>query len=173
MQKLWILTLVFLLGLTSHINAEEIIGFWKTVNEKTKQPESIVAIYEYQGKYYGRLIGTYDKFGNVTDTIDRPKGRAPGVEGHPFYAGLDFMWDLKKEGGKYSDGKILDPEEGKIYDAEMWTDQGNLIVRGEILIFGRNQTWPPAKDKDFPPDFRKPDLTTLIPKIPKVLEKSL
>lgn len=151
---------------------DDIVGFWKTIDDKTKKPESILAIYEYQGKFYGRLIATYNEQGQLNDTIDHPVDRAPGVEGHPYYSGLDILWDLQKDGNKYDGGTILNPESGSEYEAEAWTKNGNLVVRGEILFLGRNQTWPRATDADFPQGFNKPDLTKFVPVIPKVHGKS-
>lgn len=148
----------------------EITGFWKTINDKTGKPESIIAIYEYQSKYYGRIIATYDENGQLQDSIAAPKVRAEGVQGHPFYAGLDILWDLKPNGTRYSDGKILDPEKGRLYDAEMWRQNEKLIVRGEVWMFGENEEWLPAVDSDFPQGFSKPELTKLVPKIPQRIE---
>jgi len=168
-MKKFLLPTVLFLALTTSLLAQDVVGFWKSVNETTQKPESIVGIYKYKGKYFGRLIVTYADDGKVQDTIYNPHKKAPGVIGNPYYAGLDFIWDLHKEKSKYQDGKILDPEHGKIYDAEMWIDEnGNLIARGELLIFGRNQTWPKAVESDFPPDFKKPDLGTMTPSIPQV-----
>lgn len=168
MQKVFLFSLFCLFAISSSLMAEEITGLWKTVDEKTGKEQSIVAIYEYKGKYYGRLIATFDENGKIEDSIYSPKERAPGVEGNPYYSGLDIIWDLQKGGSRYTDGEILDPEKGKVYDAEAWIKDGKLIVRGEILFIGRNQEWPPAKDSDFPPDFKKPDFTKFVPSIPKV-----
>lgn len=165
MNKFFGYALFLFAAFASPLFAEDVVGFWKSVDEKTGKPQSIVGIYEYQGKYYGRLIVTFNDQGGFSDTIYDLKERAPGVVGNPYYAGLDFIYDLKKNGSKYTDGRIMDPEEGRVYDAEIWLDKGNLIVRGEIWIFGRNQTWPPALEGDFPPNFKKPDLKKFVPKI--------
>jgi uncharacterized protein (DUF2147 family) len=168
MKKTLTLTFFFLLSISQVLFAQDIKGFWKTINDKTNKPESIVAIYEYQGKYFGRIILTYDDNGQVKDTIYKASERAPGVKGNPYYAGLDIIWNLKPNNSKFSDGKILDPEKGRVYDAEAWHKNGNLIVRGEILFFGENETWPPAAEHDFPAGFIKPNLAQLIPSIPQV-----
>lgn len=146
-----------------------IIGFWKTIDEKTGKPQSVVAIYPYNGKYFGRLIVTFDRQGEIEDTIYSATERAPGVVGNPFYAGLDIIWDLKPQGEKFVDGEILDPEHGRVYGAEIWRKDHNLIVRGKVLFLGRNQTWQPAEDSDFPEPFKKPDLYALVPQIPQPL----
>lgn len=152
--------------------AQDIKGFWKTIDDETGRAQSIVAIYPYEGKYYGRLIVTFDEQGNIQDTIEKPSIRAPGVVGNPYYAGLDIIWDLKPDGEKFTDGEIIDPEHGRIYGAEVWRKGEELVVRGKVLFLGRNQTWPAAEEKDFPPDFTKPDLAKLVPEIPKPLKKS-
>lgn len=152
------------------VSAQDIQGYWKTINDKTHKPESVIGIYEYQGKYFGKLVATYDDNEKIDDTIDAPKYKAPGVVGDPYYVGLDIIYDIKKDGSKFDGGKIVDPEKGDVYDAELWLDKGNLIVRGEILFFGENETWLPMKDTDFPANFKKPDLSKFVPSIPKVKE---
>jgi len=158
----------YLFALTTSLQAEDVVGFWKTIDDKTGRQESLIAIYEYQGKYYGRIIVTYDEEGGFRDSIENPVTRAPGVKGNPFYSGMDIIWDMEPKGTRYVDGSILDPQRGKIYNSKMWPDNGNLVVRGEFLFFGKNQTWLPAQERDFPPGFRKPNLTALVPKIPQV-----
>lgn len=163
--------MITLLLACSELFAADITGFWKTIDEKTGLLQSIVAIYPYEGKYFGRLIVTFDETGKIEDTIYNPTSRAPGVVGNPFYAGLDIMWDLKPDGEKFNDGEILDPEHGRLYGAEVWRKGDKLIVRGKVLFLGRNQTWPPAGDADFPAGFKKPDLAAMVPVIPKTQKK--
>lgn len=149
--------------------ADGIVGFWNTIDEKTGQARCIVAIYEYDDRYYGRIIATYTEDGKVEDSIDHPITRAPGVRGEPYYAGLDIIWNLQPKGnGKYANGKIMDPEKGKIYNVEVWRSGDDLIVRGQLLFFGRNQTWLPVTDNMFPKNVKKPDLNNLVPVIPYV-----
>lgn len=163
--------LCYLIFFSSSIFAEDIAGFWKTIDDETHMPRSIVAIYEYQKKYYGRLIATYDDNGKIYDSIEKPIKRAPAVKGNPYYVGLDFMWELEKHGKKFTNGVILDPEKGFEYSASAWIDdKGDLTLRGEMFFLGKNQTWPKAVDSDFPQGFTKPDLKTLVPKIPEVIE---
>lgn len=150
------------------IAADSIIGFWKTIDENSGRAQSVIAIYEYQGKYFGRIVATLDNNEKIKDTIYQPRERAPGVIGNPFYAGLDIIWNLKNNGKKFTQGEILDPQKGRIYGAEMWLNNGNLVVRGKLLIFGRNQTWIPFADHEFTVAFRKPDLRTFVPSIPKI-----
>ena len=167
MKKVIMTTLLNLVMATALTAGSSISGFWKTINEKTGKAESVVAIYEHQGKHYGRIIGTFDERGNIKDSIYRPLERAPGVIGNPYYSGMDIIWDLKQQGAKFVSGSILDPQRGKIYGAELWNENGKLIVRGKILFFGRNQTWLPVADSEFKESFKKPDTKTFVPDIPK------
>lgn len=172
MNKTFIFSLFFSFLFTLNVLAQDVVGFWKTIDDKTGKPQSIVAIYEYQGKYFGRIIATYNDQGKFKDTIYLAKERAPGVEGNPHYAGMDIIWDLEKDknGSKYKSGSILDPLHGRIYDAEIWVENGKLVVRGKILFLGRNQTWPPVNLSEFPQGFKIPELHTLIPAIPTVID---
>ena len=103
----------------------------------------------------------------MTETIYSPKERAPGVVGHPFYCGLDIIWDLIDNGVSYK-GKILDPQKGNVYNSELWIENGNLVVRGTLLFLGRNQQWVPALSSDFPKEFKKPSIDSFVPVIPQV-----
>ncbi len=159
------LTLIFL---SSILSAEEISGFWETIDKKSKKPTSVIAVYAYEGKYYARIIGSYNQEGVLDDTIYQPKGRAPGIEGHPYYAGLDIVWDAKldDEGDRYK-GYVVDPRSGKVYHAQLWKKDNNLVLRGKEFIFGRSVVWPPFPEEKFNSSFKKPDLSAFIPAIPQ------
>lgn len=159
-------TLVAMLLIFSSVwTAESIEGFWKTVNEEGIA-QAIIAVYKYEDLCYGRIIATYGENGKIDDSIYHPSKRAPGVVGDPFYSGLDIIWYLEETQWSFK-GKILDPEHGKVYRAELWTDAGNLIVRGKLLMFGRNQTWYAVQKEDIPVGFELPNLNSLVPSIPE------
>ena len=147
--------------------ASGITGMWKTVDDETNVVKSIVKIYEYKGKIYGRLLVIYDDEGVLKDTYVNPSVIAENVKGEPFFAGLDIIWDLEQKGSKWKKGKIMDPKEGKIYSSEIWLEGSNLIVRGKIGPFGRNQTWLPASQRDLPSGVPEPSDSTLKPVIPQ------
>jgi uncharacterized protein (DUF2147 family) len=151
------------------LSGDEIDGFWKKVNDKSGKPGIIVSIYEHANKRYGRIIGTYDDEGALDDSIYAASSRAKGVKGNPFYSGLDFIWNLVKKGDRYK-GKIMDPRKGKTYDVELWVQDGQLVVRGMILCFGRNEFWKPASENDFSSSFEKPDAGEFVPIIPEAAE---
>ena len=58
---------------------------------------------------------------------------------------MEIMWGLRKSGNDYSGGRIMDPEDGKIYRCKLRLIDGGkkLEVRGYIgfALLGRTQTW--------------------------------
>src|ERR1700733_3680952 len=108
---------------TSSGESQDITGLWKSRDQHSDKPRALVAIYKYQDKYFGRMLATYDEEEKIKDTILEKKEKATGVVGNPPYCGMDFVYNVKKEENskeeqdKYK-GKILDPEKGKVYDAE-------------------------------------------------------
>ena len=166
-MKRVVLGLICLLMISQTWAAADIVGFWKTISEKTGKAQCVVAIYEYKNNYYGRMIGSYNPQGKMNDTIYDPKEKANGLPGKPYYSGMDFVWALDLRGSVYK-GEILDPENGDVYKAEVWVDKGNLIVRGKLMMFGRNETWVPAKKSDFPSGFKMPNVSEFVPVAPVV-----
>lgn len=163
--------LMFLFLLVSFVGSalwadDAIDGFWVIRDEDTHAPQTIVAVYEYASRYYGRIMVTFNE-GSLQDSIENPRIKAPGVVGEPYYSGMDIIWDLVKKGEKYIDGSVIDPQKGIVYNAKMWREDENLVLRGEVLFFGKNMTWFPATEDLFPPNFKKPDLTTLVPHVPQ------
>ena len=133
MKKLLLTAVMGLAALATQATAG-ITGYWTTVDDETKEAKSVVQVYEYQGKYYGRVV----------ELLQNPGAKAK-IKGSPSIKGLTIIWDLEKDGDSYSGGEILDPQKGKVYGCEMWRDGANLIVRGKIAFLGRNQTWLPNK----------------------------
>jgi uncharacterized protein (DUF2147 family) len=169
MKKSWIVSLLLLFNFLLPLTADDnVVGFWQSMDKKTKKPSSVIAFYKYEGKVYGKIIGTYNDQGVIADSIYHPKARAPGVPEHPYYCGLDIVWDgiYNSRGEKYN-GKVLDPRKGKVYDADIWRDGNTLILRGKLFVFGKNVKFPAFPEENFNDDFKKPDLSKLVPNVPE------
>jgi len=140
--KLTILPVLFYFCFISLSFAEDasIVGKWKTIDDKTGEPKSIVQIYEKEGKYFGRITELFRKPGEDPDPVcdkcpkDDPRKNQPTK-------GMIIIKDLVKTSTGYSGGTILDPKEGKIYTCKLWIEDGKLMVRGYIVFFFRTQTW--------------------------------
>ena len=153
--------------------ADDITGLWKTVDDETGNPKGVVAVYKYQGKIYGRVIASFDDEGKtIDDDMYRQINTSPFLVGEPAFNALTIIWDMKDRGKIWGNGKIMDPGDDEvkpaIYDCELWKEGETLIVRGKILFFGRNQTWYPMKNSEFPNGFTIPDWKSFKPEIPKL-----
>ena len=161
--KLFYFTFAFFVFVNSSAYANNLYGFWQTVDNQTHQPTSIIAVYPYQGKIYGKIVASYDKQGNLEETLYQPHSRAPGLQGRPYYCGLDIIWVSPATAREPAKGHVLDPRSGKVYSAKLWVEKGNLVLRGELMVFGKNEVLVPFPEQNFNATFQKPDLYQLIP----------
>ena len=154
-------------------DSTDVLGLWKTIDDETGVAKAVIAIYEYQGKIFGRVLCSFDDAGEtIDDDMYRQIKTSPFLVGDPAFNGLDIIWDLEKRGNKFGRGKIMDPGDSdvkpRIYDSEMWREGNKLIVRGKILFIGRNQTWYLFDPKYFPAGFVVPDYENFVPDIPEL-----
>ncbi|GAA5443254.1 hypothetical protein Misp06_01430 [Microbulbifer sp. NBRC 101763] len=117
-------------------SAADVVGKWRTVDDETGQPKSIVEIYEKDGKYYGKIDQLLMK---PNDTVCE---NCPGdLKGKPL-VGMDVITGMAKKGDKYEGGEIMDPVTGKVYDCKFWLENDDTLkVRGYLGFFYRTQTW--------------------------------
>lgn len=139
MKKMFFALFALLLSAYSFAQIE---GRWKTIDDETKQPKSIVEIYKTaQGTYNGKIVQLLIKPAKATcaDCKDDRKNKP--------LLGMDVIRGLKKDGNEFSGGTITDPKTGKTYKCTVTRQGNNLDVRGYIgfSFVGRSQTWVPAK----------------------------
>ena len=130
---------------------DDVVGYWTTIDDETNTAKSVVQIYEYQGKIYGRVVELFKNKQAVAKLPDSP-----------LIKGLDVIWDMEKKKDKYTNGQILDPKTGKVYSCDLWREGDKLIVRGKIAFLGRNQIWKP--NNTFQPETAE----NLTPKKPRL-----
>ena len=117
-------------------------GVWKTIDDETGKPKSLVRITEENGV----LTGKIEKLFRPADQDQNPKCTAcEGARKDQPIIGMTILSGLKKDGNEYTGGEILDPSKGKTYKSKAaLKDNGRkLEVRGYIgaPMFGRSQTW--------------------------------
>ena len=94
---------------------------WQTFDEG--KPKGVVKITESNGVLTGKLISTVSE-----------KGKK--------HVGMTIISGLKADGnGKYSGGKITDPEKNKTYKLTANLSGSNLALKGHLGPFSRSQTW--------------------------------
>jgi len=135
------LTIVLVTGLV--LAADAPVGKWNTIDDKTGKVVSEVQLYDQGGKLYGKIVG----LANPTDEQGKPKicSKCQGADKDQPIVGLVIVKDLAPDKDRFKGGTILDPEDGKVYKAEMWTEGENLKVRGYLGPFYKTQTWTKAK----------------------------
>lgn len=121
-------------------NAQSITGKWKTLDDNTGEEKSIVEIFEKGGKFYGKVIKIFLKPGEDPDPVC-DKCPKDDLRSNKKIIGLEIIKDMRKSDDEYTDGHILDPENGKIYRCKLWLEGTNLKVRGYWGPFFRTQTW--------------------------------
>ncbi|SET85524.1 DUF2147 domain-containing protein [Thalassotalea agarivorans] len=127
---------LFILGFPVIALAQTPFGKWKTIDDDTGEAKSIVEIYQKDGKLYGKIADLLQK---PNDTLcDKCQGDLKDK----VLVGMDIIYAMEQDGDKYSEGEIMDPENGKYYDCKLWLDDKNTLkVRGYIGFFYRTQTW--------------------------------
>jgi len=115
------------------------IGQWNTVDEKTGKVRSTVEVYDQDGKIFAKITGLSEP----DDAQGKPKTctACKGDDKDKPIVGLVIVKGLSPSGDRYKDGTILDPEDGKVYKAELWVEDGKLKVQGYLGMFYRTQTW--------------------------------
>lgn len=131
--------LVCLTSIVSMADVKDMLGEWKTVDDKSGKVRSIVKIYKAtDGLYYGKILQLMDQ---PQDVICEP---CEGDDHNKPVVGLVIVRGMKDVNGELCDGKVLDPESGKIYYCRISLKDGKLVLRGSLDkkgFLGRNQTW--------------------------------
>ena len=133
-----LMALVAAVGWSSVVAAQPVVGKWKTVDDKTGKVVSEVEVYEQGGKVFGKITGLTEP-----DHQGKPKTctACTGADKDKPIVGLVIIRDLAPDGGRYKGGTIMDPEDGKVYKAEVWGEGDKLKVRGYLGLFYKTQTW--------------------------------
>ena len=139
MRKIGIIALL-LVAMSASAQVKDILGDWKTVDDKTGERRSIVTIYKgSDGLYYGKI----SKMLMYTDLYLKCD-QCKGEDYNQPIEGLVIIRGMKAENGEFVGGKVLDPESGKFYYGKIYMKDGKLVLRGSLDkrgFLGRNQTW--------------------------------
>ncbi len=137
-MKRIIFSVIFMMMPLAAAFAQDVIGKWKL-----EDGTAIVEVYKSGDVYNGKIVwlsepteedGTPAKDTNNPD----PKLRSREI------LGLNMLHGLKKDGSKYSGGKIYDPGNGKTYNCSMQVSGDVLKVRGSLDargLLGRTMDW--------------------------------
>jgi uncharacterized protein (DUF2147 family) len=149
-------TLILIAG--AAFAADPVEGYWLSVDDKTGKATGSWQIYVEGQTLRGKMLGIagFDQ-SLLADQCTREKDyRDKGfpiqgtVSGMPV-VGTTWIWGLSsKKEGEWSDGRIIDPNDGKMYQCKITFRKADgkkykvdtLEMRGEIgLGIGRSQFW--------------------------------
>ena len=119
--------------------ADSPVGKWKTVDDKSGKVVSEVQVYEQSGKLFGKITGLTEP--NNKEGKPKTCVKCGGEDKDKPIIGLVIIKDVALAGDRYKGGTILDPEDGKVYKAEVWTEGEKLKVRGYLGPIYKTQTW--------------------------------
>ena len=133
--------------------ADPIIGYWRTIDDTTGFAKAVVQIQNTEnGKYSATIVNTLAR---PDYTPAKYCHQCPSPFTDREIIGLPVLWNLRsseKSGNNsekmYTDGYIIDPLSGKIYQSEarVSNDGRRLTLRGHVIGMplmgqGRTQTW--------------------------------
>lgn len=118
--------------------AQDVIGKWKL-----EDGTAIVEVYKSGDVYNGKIVWLQNPTasdGTPVKDVNNPDSKLRTRQ----VLGLNMLHGLKKDGSKYSSGKIYDPGNGKTYNCSMQVDGDVLKVRGSLDargLIGRTMDW--------------------------------
>ena len=135
--------LLLLITISYTANSQTIFGKWHSFNDETQEVESVIEVYEKNGKAFAKIIEIKnpDRKTAVCDKCKGPKKDKPIL-------GMEILSGLKKNDDEWSGGKILDPKNGKEYKCYIKLVEDNkLKIRGYIgfSLLGRTAFWQRAE----------------------------
>ncbi|MDO4231322.1 MAG: DUF2147 domain-containing protein [Lautropia sp.] len=116
------------------------VGLWKSIDEETGEPKSLVRIALVNGSLEGKIEKIFDPAKqNVTCQLCEDNRRGKRV------VGMTIIENVKQAEGEsyWEGGTILDPQKGKTYRVRLAPQEGGrkLQVRGYLGPFFRTQIW--------------------------------
>ena len=126
----------------AQVNAASPVGLWQSIDDATGKPRAEIRITEAAGVITGRI---------ERSLLPTPPGAVllctlcPDERKDKPLIGLEIIRQMKpaSDTQTWEGGNILDPDNGKIFKAQLKLQDGakRLQVRGFIGPFFRSQTW--------------------------------
>ena len=144
-SRLQELICLLILLIPSISNGQSITGTWKTIDDETEKPASIVEIYQEGDYIYGKIkeiLKEDTEPDAICDECTDDRKNQP-------IKGMQILRNLKRDGKQWNGGTILDPANGKVYKCYLeLVSADKLKLRGFIgfSLIGRTQYWYRSTD---------------------------
>ena len=129
---------------SSSTMAENIVGTWRYMDDKTGEAKGLVKIEQQaNGTYAGTALKATPRAGYIPKEFCT---NCPAPYTNKPIIGMQVISGLKTEDQmNYTNGKIIDPVSGKVYrlKGRVSANGKKLFLRGYMGVsaVGRNQTW--------------------------------
>lgn len=135
--------LLLLITINYTVNSQTIFGKWHSFNDETQEIESVIEVYEKDGKAFAKIIEIKnpDRKTAVCDMCKGSNKNKPILD-------MEILSGLQMNDDEWSGGKILDPKNGKEYKCYIKLVEDNkLKIRGYIgfSLLGRTAYWQRAE----------------------------
>lgn len=128
-----------LLSLFLLLQTPSVEGTWVNIDDETGQAKSEIELYVEQGKLYGRVLRLL-----LAEDQGKKCVNCKGSDKNKPIEGLLIVRGLSRDDAAWTDGKIMDPANGKSYDCTIRLEDPNTLnVRGFLgfSFLGRTQVW--------------------------------
>ena len=109
--------------------AQTPVGTWRTIDEETNQPKSIVRVFDRGGRLHGEIVRLLPEGRMCVDCAPRYNGQN--------LRGTEILSGFRRNGtsSTWEGGRITDPKSGRTYRARMQVQSdGRLKVWGYVGI---------------------------------------
>lgn len=128
-----------LLSLFLLLQTPSVEGTWVNIDDETGQAKSEIELYVEEGKLYGRVLRLL-----LPEDQGKKCVNCKGSDKNKPIEGLLIVRGLSRDDAAWTDGKIMDPANGKSYDCTIRLEDPNTLnVRGFLgfSFLGRTQVW--------------------------------
>lgn len=139
------LIFILLFGFSPICFAQDISGTWKTIDDKSGNPKALIEIKKTANdQFTGTITKLFPPVGFEAVNVCQ---NCPSPYTNKTMLGMEVLKGLKynAQSDSYEHGRILDPRQGKLYNAnaKLRNDGKRLYIRGYIgfSALGRSQVW--------------------------------
>jgi uncharacterized protein (DUF2147 family) len=144
--SLVLLLIVVQFGAKAQSKADQIVGYYLTVDDETGKEKSQIQIFKAtNGKYYGKIVWLAEPNKNGKAKVDEDNPDK-ALQSRPII-GLQLLkgFSFDEKTGEWNDGTIYNPTGGKTYNCFIKSDGNKLKIRGFIgaawMGLGKTATW--------------------------------
>lgn len=136
-----------LLILTTSSYGQDILGKWKTIDDRNGVEKAVINIYEQDGAIFGKVVKILEE-GKENAKCVKCKGDRKDQE----ILGMTIIENLQvsDDEGFYKGKTLFDPQQAMTFRCKIWLNPENsneLFVRGYLAFIYRTQTWIKIKEE--------------------------